>query len=55
MKKRDRLELKNSGKIYEVSGYWCEDMVLTPLDDKDEECLVYSLAEAKELFQEVAR
>lgn len=55
MKKRDRLALKKSGKIYEISGYWCGDIVLTPLDDKDDECLVYSVGEISELFQEVSR
>ena len=55
MKKKDRFTLKNNGKLYEVSGYWCGNVVLTALDEKDEACLVYSVAEVRELLLPVKK
>jgi hypothetical protein len=55
MKKKDKLRLKNGGKIYEVAGRWGGDIVLTPKDKNDEQCLIYTENEVKELFEEVIK
>lgn len=49
MKKNDQYESR-SGKIYKISGKWCGDIVLSPVDDKDEECLIYTASEMEEFI-----
>ncbi len=49
MKKNDWFESR-SGKSYKIAGKWCGDIVLSPVDDNDDECLIYTSGEMEEFI-----
>lgn len=51
IKRKDMLITKRGKKAYEVFGRNGRDIVLAPLDEKDEECLIYSESEILEIFE----
>jgi hypothetical protein len=51
IKKKERFESK-SGKVYEISGRWGRDYVLSPVNKDDDNCLVYTESEMEEFIQE---
>ena len=51
IKRKDILITKRGKKAYEVVGRTGRDIVLAPLDEKDEECLIYSENEILEIFE----
>lgn len=51
IQKKDRFKANYNGKIYEVAGRWDRNIVLSPVDEKDEECLIYTEGEIEELLE----
>jgi nitrous oxide reductase len=51
IKKKDRFQNKRD-RIYEIAGKWGSDYVLSPVNDEDDICLIYSLSEMEEFIQE---
>lgn len=51
IKRKDILITKRGKKAYEVVGRTGRDIVLAPLDENDEECLIYSENEILEIFE----
>ena len=51
IKRKDILITKRGKKAYEVVGRTGRDIVLASLDEKDEECLIYSESEILEIFE----
>jgi hypothetical protein len=51
IKRKDIFITKRGKKAYEVVGRTGRDIVLAPLDEKDEECLIYSENEILEIFE----
>ncbi len=51
IKRKDILITKRGKKAYEVVGRTGRDIVLAPLDEKDEQCLIYSENEILEVFE----
>jgi hypothetical protein len=49
MKKKDRFNY--NGKIYEVAGKWEDSIVLAPVGDQDDQCLIYLPVEIKDLLK----
>jgi len=49
IKKKDRFE-NNRGKIYEIAGKWGRDYILSPVNDEDDICLIYSLGEMEDFI-----
>lgn len=50
MKKGDIFKIKGSEKFYQIVGRWEKDIVLAPMDEADEQVLIYSASEFKELI-----
>ena len=50
IQKKDRFE-NRSGKVYEIAGKWDRDFILAPLEESDDECLIYTLGEMKEFLK----
>ena len=50
IQKKDSFEDRR-GKVYEIVGKWCRDIVLSPIDVSDAECLIYASAELYELIE----
>ncbi len=51
IKRKDILVTKKDKKAYEVVGKTGKDIVLAPLDEKDEECLIYAEKEISKIFE----
>ena len=51
IKKQDRVRAAYNGKVYEVAGRWDSSIVLSPIDPKDEQCLIYAPGEMEELLE----
>ncbi len=51
IKRKDILITKRGKTAYEVVGRTGRDIVLAPLDEKDEQCLIYSENEILEIFE----
>jgi len=51
IKRKDILITKRGKKAYEVVGRSGRDIVLAPVDEKDEECLIYSENEILKVFE----
>ena len=50
IQKKDRFENK-SGKVYEIAGKWDRDFILAPIEEADDECLIYTLGEMEEFME----
>ena len=48
-KKGERFQATYSKRMYVIVGQWCGNLVLAPMDKDDNECLIYSADEIKEL------
>ncbi|MDW7670563.1 MAG: hypothetical protein SCK57_09235 [Bacillota bacterium] len=48
--KKDRFRAAFSGKTYEVACRWGTSLVLAPVDDNDDTCLVYETGEVEEMI-----
>jgi len=48
--KKDRFE-NRGGKIHEIAGKWGQDFILAPIETADDECLIYTPGEMKELLE----
>lgn len=49
MKKGDYL-VNKSGRVYQIAGRWHRDLVLAPVEDDDEQVLIYTAAELDEVI-----
>lgn len=49
--KGSKVKAAFNGEIYEVAGYWEGDTVFSPLDPKEEKCLIYTSDEVDELLK----
>ena len=50
IKKKDRFESR-SGKVYEIAGRWGKDFILSPIKERDDECLIYTPSEMEEFLE----
>ena len=50
IQKKDSFEDRR-GKVYEIVGKWCRNIVLSPNDVSDAECLIYAAGELDELIE----
>lgn len=50
IQKKDSFEDRR-GKVYEIAEKWCRDIVLSPIDVSDAECLIYASGELDELIE----
>ena len=51
MKKKDRFKTNYDNKIYEIAGRWHSDIILSPVEDQDDQCLIYTAKEIQEFLQ----
>ena len=51
IQKKDRFRATYDGKVYEVAGKWHDSLILSPIDQTDEQCLLYTLGEMEELLE----
>ena len=49
IQKKDRFE-NRSGKVYEIAGKWDRDFILAPIEEADDECLIYTPGEMDEFL-----
>jgi len=52
IKKGEIYKTTYSDKLYVVAGRWGRDVILSPIEAEDEECMVYSETEIKNLLKE---
>jgi hypothetical protein len=50
VKKKERF-IATYNKVYEIAGRWEGSIVLSPVDTQDDQCLLYTAGEMKELLQ----
>jgi hypothetical protein len=50
IQKKDMFE-NRSGKVYEIAGKWGRDFILAPIEEADDECLIYTLGEMVEFLE----
>jgi hypothetical protein len=50
IRKGDRLKTAWDGKHYEIAGYWERRVVFSPLDLGEEQCLMFTKSEVRELL-----
>jgi hypothetical protein len=50
IQKKDRFESR-SGKVYEIAGKWDRDFILAPIEEADDECLIYTHGEMEEFLE----
>ena len=50
IQKKDKFE-NRGGKVYEIAGKWDRDFILAPLEESDDECLIYTPGEMKEFLE----
>lgn len=50
--KKGELLIDNSGQIYQIVGRWNRDFVLAPVEENDEQVLVYTASELEALIGE---
>lgn len=51
IEKKDRFKATYNGKTYEVAGRWGSSIVLFPVEDQDDQCLIYTPGEIEELLE----
>jgi hypothetical protein len=51
MKKKDCFRATYNNRIYKIAGRWEGDIILSPVDDNDDRCLIYTPGEMEELLQ----
>ncbi len=51
IQKKDRFE-NRSGKVYEIAGKWDRDIILAPIEESDDECLIYTSSEMAEFWKQ---
>ncbi len=49
--KKRRFKATYNGKVYEVAGRWDSSIVLSPVEDQDDQCLIYTPGEIEELLE----
>jgi hypothetical protein len=50
IQKKDRFE-NRSGKVYQIAGKWNRDFILSPVEESDDECLIYTPGEMEEFLE----
>lgn len=50
IEKKDRFENKG-GRVYEIAGKWGSDLILAPVKDSDDECLIYTPGEMQDFLE----
>lgn len=50
MRKGDFFISRAKEQIYQIAGRWGKDVVLVPVDDSDEQVLIYTASELEELI-----
>lgn len=50
MKKGEIFKTEGKDKFYQIAGRFGKDIVLAPMDEKDEQVLIYSASELEELI-----
>ena len=51
IQKKDRFKAIYNGNVYEVAGRWDNSIVLSPIAQTDERCLIYTPEEITELLE----
>jgi len=51
MKKKERFKMAHSNTVYEIAGRWEGSIVLSPVDNQDDRCLIYTPGEMEQLLQ----
>ena len=51
MKKNDRFKTNYDNKTYRIAGRWEGSIILSPEDDNDDRCLIYTPGEIEELLE----
>ncbi len=51
IQKKDRFKATYNEKVYEVAGRWDSSIVLSPIAQTDERCLIYTPEEIAELLE----
>ncbi len=51
MKKNDFFKTSYDNKTYKIAGRWEGDIILSPEDDNDDRCLIYTPGEMEELLE----
>ncbi|OLS02573.1 hypothetical protein [Tissierella creatinophila] len=51
MKKKDMFKASYNKKIYEFVGKWGCDIILSPVEAEDDQCLIYTANEIKEFLE----
>lgn len=51
IQKKDCFKATYNGKTYEVAGKWDSSIVLSPVEDQDDQCLIYTPGEMEELLE----
>ncbi len=51
IQKKDRFKATYNGKTYKVAGRWDSSIVLSPVEDQDDQCLIYTPGEIEELLE----
>lgn len=52
IKKGEIYKTAYSNKLYIVAGRWGRDVILSPIEAEDEECMAYSETEIEDLLKE---
>lgn len=50
MQRGDIFKVKDKEKFYQIVGRWGKDIVLAPMDEHDEQVLIYTASELEELI-----
>jgi len=50
IQKKDRF-VNRSSKIYEIAGKWDQDFILAPIEEIDDQCLIYTPGEMEEFLE----
>jgi len=51
IQKNDRFKAIYNGKTYEVAGRWDSSIILSPVAESDDQCLIYTPGEMEELME----
>ena len=51
VQKGERFKTAYSEKVNVIAGKWDSDYILMPLEEEDDECMIYSASEINELLE----
>ncbi len=50
IKKKERIKTTYNNQVYELSGRWQEYYVFSPIDEENDQCMMYSAGDIEELL-----